>query len=472
MALLAITLSTCVFFIGSLATSCLDDEVAMFQGKVHLHRDDELTSFKQYLSDLESKPHFMQVQTLTKWAGYLPMLEAWDKTVVEFNANMTKGDEIGDAILAWVQTYRGNGTNVDQLHLAAEIIDVVSQLPLDQFGLSSLGQSAEAMSTMIGNFDKLVNGMDEMSDTMKWKQANSTLSWMNHTLDQWSAGNDQFLEEVKLMEEALKRILDKVILPLNVKMDILKVPFAALRVHQHTITALQFVKPRFEEAFNELDTTKDRMRVAETEAAMHTTKVGIEVVEEMMKPFQHHQELVQAAVAARNMVEETKANENTSLAAVEVAKVQVIIADLNAAKLLKQAADDEAAAHQAALEATAAAKKAEDLLNADSEQIEAHRKEMAEQNKTLLDQFSDIFEVMQSAPPTVENSTAAGPKVALKPPAAAESAKPEDSRMETAPPTVENATAAEPKVAAAESADPEDSQKARPKFGLLKFGRR
>mmetsp|Transcript_123711 Transcript_123711/g.276382 ORF Transcript_123711/g.276382 Transcript_123711/m.276382 type:complete len:465 (+) Transcript_123711:50-1444(+) len=464
MALLAITLSTCVFFIGSLATSCLDDEVAMFQGKVHLHRDDELTSFKQYLSDLESKPHFMQVQTLTKWAGYLPMLEAWDKTVVEFNANMTKGDEIGDAILAWVQTYRGNGTNVDQLHLAAEIIDVVSQLPLDQFGLSSLGQSAEAMSTMIGNFDKLVNGMDEMSDTMKWKQANSTLSWMNHTLDQWSAGNDQFLEEVKLMEEALKRILDKVILPLNVKMDILKVPFAALRVHQHTITALQFVKPRFEEAFNELDTTKDRMRVAETEAAMHTTKVGIEVVEEMMKPFQHHQELVQAAVAARNMVEETKANENTSLAAVEVAKVQVIIADLNAAKLLKQAADDEAAAHQAALEATAAAKKAEDLLNADSEQIEAHRKEMAEQNKTLRDQFSDIFEALRTPPPTMASSTAAEPKVALKPPTA----------KQTAPPTVEtveDAKAAKPTVVP-KSAEAEDSQEARPHFGQFKFKRR
>jgi len=393
-----ITLSS-FFFIGSLATSRVDDEVAMLQGKVHLRHDDELTNFKQYIRDLESRPPSMQVAILTKWAGYLPTLETWDKAVTEFNANMAKGD----ASWEWLRgAYSGDGTTAGALHTAAEIIDVVTELPLDHFGLGMLGQAAHAMSAMIGTADKLVNGLDEMTDDMKWQNMNFTLSWMNRTLDQWSADTELFSEEVKLMEEALHRMLQTAHLPFNVKADILKVPNAAQQVRQHTMTALKTVKPHFEKAFNELDTTKDRMRVAETEAAMHTTKVGIEVVEEMMKPFQHHQELVQAAVAARNMVEETKANENTSLAAVEVAKVQVIIADLNAAKLLKQAADDEAAAHQAALEATAAAKKAEDLLNADSEQIEAHRKEMAEQNKTVWDQFYDIFEVMRTAPPTVE----------------------------------------------------------------------
>jgi len=468
MALLAITLSTCVFFIGSLATSCVDDEVAMFQSKVHLHRDEELASFKQYLSDLESKPLFMQVQILTKWAGYLPKLEAWDKTVTEFHANMSKVDAISD----WVQTYSGNGTNVDALHTAAEIIHVVSQMPLDQFGLDRFVQSAQSMSAMIGTADKLVNGLDEMSDAIKWMQANSTLSWMDQILDQWSVDNDLFPEEVKLMEEALKRLVEKVIIPFNVKMDILKVPYAAQQVRQHTMTALQDAKSCFEEAFNKLDTTKEHIQVAQAEAAVQDTKAGIETVKLIMKPIQHHHELVEAALATSEVAILKQADEETAKAAVTAAIEQVKIAEQLAKDNLQRTQEDAELAHQWMLSAMAAAEAADDLVKADAEQIEANRKEMAEQNKTLLDQFSDIFEVMQSAPPTVENSTAAGPKVALKPPAAAESAKPEDSRMETAPPTVENATAAEPKVAAAESADPEDSQKARPKFGLLKFGRR
>jgi len=460
MALLAITLSTCVFFIGSLATSCVDDEVAMFQSKVHLHRDEELASFKQYLSDLESKPLFMQVQILTKWAGYLPKLEAWDKTVTEFHANMSKVDAISD----WVQTYSGNGTNVDALHTAAEIIHVVSQMPLDQFGLDRFVQSAQSMSAMIGTADKLVNGLDEMSDAIKWMQANSTLSWMDQILDQWSVDNDLFPEEVKLMEEALKRILDKVILPLNVKMDILKVPFAALRVHQHTITALQFVKPRFEEAFNELDTTKALNQVAKAEAAVDDLKVAIEVVKEMTIPIQHHQELVEAASAASQVVRQKQADEDKAQAAVEAARRDMS----NAEQLAKKAAQQQQAAanlaHQTALQAAAAAQEADDLVKADAKQIEVHRKEMAEQNKTLRDQFSDIFEALRTPPPTMASSTAAEPKVALKPPTA----------KQTAPPTVEtveDAKAAKPTVVP-KSAEAEDSQEARPHFGQFKFKRR
>mmetsp|Transcript_54325 Transcript_54325/g.122833 ORF Transcript_54325/g.122833 Transcript_54325/m.122833 type:complete len:321 (+) Transcript_54325:2-964(+) len=320
------------------------------------------------------------------------------------------------------------------------------------------------MSAMIGTADKLVNGLDEMSDAIKWMQANSTLSWMDQILDQWSVDNDLFPEEVKLMEEALKRLVEKVIIPFNVKMDILKVPYAAQQVRQHTMTALQDAKSCFEEAFNKLDTTKEHIQVAQAEAAVQDTKAGIETVKLIMKPIQHHHELVEAALATSEVAILKQADEETAKAAVTAAIEQVKIAEQLAKDNLQRTQEDAELAHQWMLSAMAAAEAADDLVKADAEQIEANRKEMAEQNKTLRDQFSDIFEALRTPPPTMASSTAAEPKVALKPPTA----------KQTAPPTVEtveDAKAAKPTVVP-KSAEAEDSQEARPHFGQFKFKRR
>mmetsp|Transcript_127812 Transcript_127812/g.272580 ORF Transcript_127812/g.272580 Transcript_127812/m.272580 type:complete len:341 (-) Transcript_127812:234-1256(-) len=258
------------------------------------------------------------------------------------------------------------------------------------------------MSAMIGTADKLVNGLDEMSDAIKWMQANSTLSWMDQILDQWSVDNDLFPEEVKLMEEALHRMLQTAHLPFNVKADILKVPNAAQQVRQHTMTALQDAKSCFEEAFNKLDTTKEHIQVAQAEAAVQDTKAGIETVKLIMKPIQHHHELVEAALATSEVAILKQADEETAKAAVTAAIEQVKIAEQLAKDNLQRTQEDAELAHQWMLSAMAAAEAADDLVKADAEQIEANRKEMAEQNKTVWDQFYDIFEVMRTAPPTVE----------------------------------------------------------------------
>jgi len=457
----AITLSTCFFFIGSLAASCIDDEVAMFQGNVRLrsHHDDEttslsdgeleqLTGFKTYLSSLESKPPLMQAPILTKWANYLPTIQAWDKTVLEFTANMSsQGQEIED----WVQaTYAGSGTNVAGLHKAADFMDVVSQLPLDKFGLGKMGEMLQATSTLLGNADKFVNGLDQYSNNNKAKKANTTLTWMDQSIEQLQGSNALFLEEVELMEEAVTRMVKKTILiPGYVKTNLLKVPHAAQQLREHTLLALKSVKLPFEQAFNSLDTVKDIMSKEQAEEAVHDIYVGFDVAKEMSERFQQHQDLV---IAARNASQDDDAartredqaedalqvatsalwtalpdaqadlklkqdafehihqkamevltkTEKPAKDAVEAAQAHVKNALPDAQADLKQKQDDLDLAHQHAIEVAAAKEEAEKLLEADNERLQNERKEMAAQNKTFLDTFNELFEEMKNGPSTAE----------------------------------------------------------------------
>mmetsp|Transcript_39306 Transcript_39306/g.85574 ORF Transcript_39306/g.85574 Transcript_39306/m.85574 type:complete len:405 (+) Transcript_39306:56-1270(+) len=301
MAAFAALLSTCFFIVGSLATPCVHDEVAMFQGKLHIrshqhltaHKeaslsletikmmamgtsilqdaDDEIQKMKDYLYKLEMKSPFQQSVTMQQIAGWLPHVEAMDKDVVAFAAN------ISTASWDWVDiAYNTHGAAADGLHDAAKVFDVLDMLPTEEG--SAIDKLKDAASSIVDKSDKMVNGLDQATDEMRWQTGNKSLSNMKQTLKKLMDGKAVFDEEVELYKQTLVSVGATAWVTPDVKDAAIKAPEAVGKLHSDYTEAYQSYVSHFEQAFTSFDITKERFAKAKAEADAAAAKKAIEDV--------------------------------------------------------------------------------------------------------------------------------------------------------------------------------------------------
>jgi len=318
MAAFAALLSTCFFIVGSLATPCVHDEVAMFQGKLHIrshqhltaHKeaslsletikmmamgtsilqdaDDEIQKMKDYLYKLEMKSPFQQSVTMQQIAGWLPHVEAMDKDVVAFAAN------ISTASWDWVDTaYNTHGAAADGLHDAAKVFDVLDVLlPTDEG--SAINKLKDMASSIVDKSDKMVNGLDQATDEMRWQTGNKSLSNMKQTLKKLMDGKAVFDEEVELYKQTLVSVGATAWVTPDVKDAAIKAPEAVGKLHSDYTEAYQSYVSHFEQAFTSFDITKERFAKAKAEADAAAAKAAVTKV---FDDVQEAQDTVKEALA-------------------------------------------------------------------------------------------------------------------------------------------------------------------------------
>jgi len=355
---LALALSTCFFCVNSLATSCVDDEVALFQSQIQVKSrlprtlllelentvtmsktvlediDEELSKMKDYLYDLQLKPRMQQAMMLQQVAGWLPTIVAMDKNVLEFREN------ISSASWDWVDSlYNTHGTNVDGLHEAAKIFDVLDKLPLEAVGNGKLDQMADMANSFVTKSDKAMNGFDTAIDEGRWEKGNASLSKMQESLHKLMDAKQVFDEEVKLYSETIETVAGTAFVAPSVRDAVVQVPEAVGKLHADYIKAFESYEKSFEQHFKEMDVSKEKYAKADAEAAAQAVKQGIQDTAQAVQ--QGIQDATEAITEAKETVQETLAPVTDVLKAMADRKAQ-----MQAAKNNATAAGEEAKAEE------------------------------------------------------------------------------------------------------------------------------
>lgn len=284
MALFAIAIKACFFFVSSMATSCVDDEVAMLQGQVHLgsllHKadavsvvsleeamsvstamlediDDQLTSLKTHLDKLESRPLWIQANILKRVMGLVPALEDLDNQVVEY------GQSVSNLSWDWVKpTFSDSDYKSDSLHKFSKAVHFFSKLPMPKTkvdeGTKMRQDMAKKMTAKMAGVlhvsDTLANGLDKKGADMKWRVGNATLKNMQLLLGKFVDGKHVFDERMKLWNETLTSMAANT----HSSADPAEFSEAASQLSDDAVNILESVVKPFEKSFYSVDMSKER----------------------------------------------------------------------------------------------------------------------------------------------------------------------------------------------------------------------
>merc|ERR1719277_805060 len=220
--------------------------------------DDKLNTLKAFLDNMKSQPPWMQGQTVMSLMGGVSVLEALDKTLVEFGENMST------ASFDWVSDAFGDQgiNNVDTLHDIANVFRGLQKIQDSFSNYSSfngatnrMASSAAKASKIVVKSDALVNGIASIGEVPLWKMGNASLHMMKESLDKFKNGKKDFDEGVKLWDETLTEM--KASSFSNV--DTAKLSEAASQLREDALNVFESFDNHFEQAFNELPRTKEHI---------------------------------------------------------------------------------------------------------------------------------------------------------------------------------------------------------------------
>jgi len=310
MAPLAVALSACCFFLGSFATSYVDDQVAMFQGRVQIRKDpiladvklvqesmavtteiladidETLAKVKNNIEQLESGPEWMKSTTLTLFTQtLLPAMKTMDEHIIALDHNMSS------ASWAWFYDTFENasaGTN-DGLHdvsHAAKTMEIIGDWKKFLMPNQQEDETAKKIGDLVKNSvkaaDVVVNGGTQLQTGLMWSVANWTMSYLKNDLANLTKSKEAFDASVSLWTDAMTRIANSSATSDPTTADaIAEFPVVAEKLYEDYLHKKTHYEGDFEKAFNNLEATKEMKRVEDEKKAQEALEDVKETIDDV-----------------------------------------------------------------------------------------------------------------------------------------------------------------------------------------------
>jgi len=295
MAPLAVAFSACCFFLGSFATSYVDDQVAMFQGRVQIRKDpiladvklvqesmavtteiladidETLAKVKNNIEQLESGPEWMKSTTLTLFTQtLLPAMKTLDEQIIAWDHNISS--------MSWdwfYETFDNASATNDALHGVSQAAKTMSSIgdwmkvlmPIEEKNpvAKKIGDIA---GTAVKTADVVVNGGTQLQTGLMWSVANWTTSYLKNNLANLTKSKEAFDASVSLWTDAMTRIANSSATSDPTTADaIAEFPVVAEKLYEDYLHKKSHYEGDFEKAFNNMESTKEMKRLEEEKKA-------------------------------------------------------------------------------------------------------------------------------------------------------------------------------------------------------------